>query len=196
MTLDLIDRAFLERWRTEPRPRDDGRHDSPSAPAATDPAATDLVDRLLAAAPGQWENLADHVEAARGRGRRTIAIAAAARGAGCSTVTEGLARTLRGRGRDVTVCGLAVAGHLAPTGAPHDDRIILVDAGVWFPQGPIRRQRLACLSLGCDAVIVVRRADRAAAASWASAVSAIGVEPLGEVLSFASPVDVAGEPHR
>ncbi|MFM7137904.1 MAG: hypothetical protein ACKO1M_12685, partial [Planctomycetota bacterium] len=67
-----------------------------------------------------------------------------------------------------------------------DKRIVLVDAGIWFPPGPIRRQRLLMASLGCDAAILTRRADREPAPAWAAALAAVGVTVLGEVITFAT----------
>ena len=151
----------------------------------------DLVARLLVAGGRQWAALADEIEAARLAGHRAIGIAGGARAEGRTTLVACLARTLRGRGRDVVVLttGMAAAG---PRGVPadggrlHDKRIVLVDAGIWFPPGPIRRQRLLTASLGCDAAILVRRADREPAPAWGVALAAVGVTVLGEVLTFAT----------
>lgn len=207
MTLDTLDAAFLHRWQalpprpsppTEPTdaalpcaaptpPPAPVAQAEPPSPPHTDqksdsPAdASPLVERLLAEAAPQWQAIADRVEAARGRGRRVIAVAGSERGEGRTTIVAALARVLRSRGRDVVVAapGAATAG---PT---HDKRIVLVDAGVWFPPGPIRRARLLVASYGCEAVILVRRADRTAAAAIDAALEAIGIEPLGEVVTFA-----------
>lgn len=196
-----------------PRPRPATEESAPSAPTATpeqsapaatpgqpaaavcppvqpDPGDAALVARLLAAGGSQWSALADEVEAARVAGHRTVGITGGERGEGRTTLVAGLAHTLRGRGRDVVVL---TAGPVAParTGLPsdggrqHDKRIVLIDAGIWFPPGPIRRQRLMMASLGCDAAILVRRADRAAAPAWATALAALGVTVLGEVVTFA-----------
>ena len=156
---------------------------APVAPAQV--AAGGIVARLLAAAGPQWQTLADRVESARLRGRRVIGIAGGAAGEGRSTLVECLAATLRTRGREVLRLGpleLAAQSGREPT---HDKRIVLVDAGIWFPPGPIRRPRLVAVSLGCDAAILVRRDDRPAPPAWSVALEAIGVEPLGEVISFA-----------
>lgn len=208
MTVDTLDAAFLRRWQALP-PRPPQPTDTtiaapscvaPSPPAAAaEPAApaapprhgretdspvdeSSLVERLLAAAGPQWQVIADRVEAARGRGRRVIAVAGCERGEGRTSIVAALARVLRSRGRDVVVGepGTAAAG---PT---HDKRIVLVDAGVWFPPGPIRRARLLVASYGCEAAILVRRADRPAAAAIEAALEAIGIEPLGEVVTFAT----------
>jgi hypothetical protein len=207
MTSDTLDAAFLRRWQALP-PRPPQQIDTtiaappcaaPAPPtAAAAPAApappthgrepdspgdeSPLVERLLAEAAAQWQAIADRVEAARGRGRRVIAVAGCERGEGRTTIVAALARVLRSRGRDVVVDepGAAAAG---PT---HDKRIVLVDAGVWFPPGPIRRARLLVASYGCEAAIVVRRADRPATAAIEAALEAIGIESLGEVVTFAN----------
>jgi len=218
MTLDAIDRAFVARWQarghaappsrppavapaaaspptTAPHPDREPDPGEPSPPRLqgvgdADLGDADLVARLLVAGGRQWAALADEIEAARLAGHRVIGIAGGARAEGRTTLVACLARTLRGRGRDVVVLttGMAAAG---PRGVPadggrlHDKRIVLVDAGIWFPPGPFRRPRLLMASLGCDAAILVRRADREPAPAWAAALAAVGVTVLGEVLTFA-----------
>jgi hypothetical protein len=108
-----------------------------------------------------------------------------------------LARVLRDRGRDVVALGSMTAlatddGSPADGGRSHDKRIVLVDAGIWFPAGPIRRHRLLVASLGCDAAILVRRADRDPAPAQATALAAVGVTTLGEVVTFAAAAARAG----
>jgi len=207
MTLDTLDAAFLHRWQalpprpsqpTEPTdaappcaaptppPARVAQAETPSPPRPDREAdfpddAAPLVERLLAEAAPQWQAIADRVEAARGRGRRVIAIAGSERGEGRTTIVAALARVLRSRGRDVVMAEQGAAA----AGPPHDKRIVLVDAGVWFPPGPIRRARLLVASYGCEAVILVRRADRPAVAAIDAALEAIGIEPLGEVVTFA-----------
>jgi hypothetical protein len=218
MTLDAIDRAFVARWQarghaappsrppvvapaaaspptTAPHPDREPDPGEPSPPRLqgvgdADLGDADLVARLLVAGGRQWAALADEIEAARLAGHRVIGIAGGARAEGRTTLVACLARTLRGRGRDVVVLttGMAAAG---PRGVPadggrlHDKRIVLVDAGIWFPPGPFRRPRLLMASLGCDAAILVRRADREPAPAWTAALAAVGVTVLGEVLTFA-----------
>jgi hypothetical protein len=210
MTLDFLDAAFVTRWQASLSPampvppavaaaEADGVAAPPAAEttpfvataATVEPtAADDFVGRLLAAARTEWEALADEVIAARDRGRRAIAIVACERAAGCSTLAAGLVRVLRGRGRDAVECS-AVA--IASAGAPHDKRIVIVDGGVWFPPGRINRQRLLVSSCGCDAAILVVRSGHRPPAAWSTSLEAIGVEPLGEVVSFV-PTTVGSQP--
>jgi len=199
MTLDALDRAFIDHWRSAAVPVVEFAVQpvvdaiaspampalaipAPAIPAADpQPAFGDFVDRLLDAALAEWSGLADEIEAARARGRRSIAIAACERFVGCSTIVEGLVRLLRRRGHDACGC---TAATIPAVGATHDKRIMLVDAGVWFPPGRIHRQRLLIATGGCDAAILIRRSGREPSTAWAVALEAIGVEPLGEVLSF------------
>jgi hypothetical protein len=204
MTLDALDAAFVHRWRSCRMPQPPALNPRPaaSAPAAPDAAAWPptasspdaaaeagqqagpcLVERLLAAALPQWNAVADRVEAARARGRRVIAIAGCERGEGRTTLVATLARVLRSRQREVEA---VEPGELPiAAGVTCDKRIILVDAGVWFPPGPIRRQRLMVASHGCEAALIVRRADSPPVVAIEAALEAIGVEPLGEVVTFA-----------
>jgi hypothetical protein len=214
MTLDSLDQAFVARWQrrvaagrpttvpdaeptTMPDPEPATTAGTPVAadasPAATltppDPA---LVPRLLAAGRDQWHALAAEVEAARLAGHRVIAVTGGERGEGRTTLVACLAEVLRDRGRDVVALGSTAdlaAGDADPAdgGRLHDKRIVLVDAGIWFGPGPIRRHRLLIASLGCDAAILVRRADREPAAARAASLAAVGVTPLGEVVTFAAP---------
>ncbi|MFM8735547.1 MAG: hypothetical protein ACKOC8_10175 [Pirellulales bacterium] len=196
MTLDFLDRAFLSRWDAVPAapaaatampmpasadPRLPATAFEAACPAPEEPAEhDDRIDRLLDSAGLQWGQVADEIEAARRRGRRVIAFTSSDPGAGCTTLVAGLVRLLRGRGRDV----VGRATTTDPTDGPsHDKRIVLVDAGIWFPPGRIHRQRLLLASTGCDAAIFVRKAGRPAPSSWGVALEAIGVEPLGEVIS-------------
>mgnify|MGYP006272107317 CR=1 FL=1 len=207
MTLDTLDAAFLRRWQALPSASPPPPSPAPSlvtldpvphraapvAPLAPPPSvctqgsmpdAAPLVDRLLEEAASQWQVIANRVEAARARGRRVIAVAGHERGEGRTTIVAALMRVLRSRGRDVIVGDLAhPTVHAEPT---HDKRIVLVDAGVWFPPGPIRRPRLLVASYGCEAMILVRRADRPATPAIEAALAAIGIESLGEVVTFAT----------
>jgi hypothetical protein len=149
--------------------------------------------RLFERAPEQWLALARHVERARQRGLRVIAVAGGERGEGRSTLLACLAEALRQRDHDVVCVEPADVEHAVggPVGGgvPHDTRIVLVDAGIWFPPGPIQRRRLLFTSLGHDAVILVRRADRPSLEPRAAALESLGIVVLGEVLTFATPED-------
>jgi hypothetical protein len=160
----------------------------PAPPVREEP----IVERLLAQAPDEWAALAAHVEAARQRGRRVIAVAGGRAGEGRTTLVRCLAATLRARGRDVS-CAAAhelalVAAGPDGRGPTHDKRIVLVDSGIWFPPGPIRRSVLQVESLGCEAAILVRRSGAAGGAARQAALEALGLEVLGEVLTFTSPL--------
>jgi hypothetical protein len=207
MTLDAFDHVFVARWEARgtapiatPRATEEPASGPPlPAPRATredDPLGVDpaFVNRLLAVARLQWESLALEVEAARQAGHRVIAVTGREPAEGRSTLVACLGMILRERSREVVV--------RQPAGPPthdllnagrHDRRIVLVDAGVWFPPGPIHRRRLLLASVGCDAAIVVRRACRPPAPAQAAALAAIGVTPLGEVVTFATAGDRASE---
>ncbi len=202
MTLDLLDQAFIERWQSATPVADPSRQApvSRSAPTPEPPpipgrgfeaASCDLVDRLLRAAGPEWSALADAIESARRRGLRAIAIASCEPGSGCTTIVSALSRTLHDRGHETVACE---ASDIHATGPTHDKKIVLVDAGVWFPPGRIHRHRLLVATAGCDAAILVRRGNRPAPAAWAVTLEALGIEPLGEVVSFAPPVGGMGDP--
>ena len=83
MTLDALDRAFIDHWRSAAvpvvqfavQPVVDAiappAMPVPAMPVADpEPAPGDFVDRLLDAALAEWSGLADEIEAARARGRR------------------------------------------------------------------------------------------------------------------------------
>lgn len=220
MTLDFLDQAFVDAWQSRAADAPDPTETtvsvapSPTAPAPPAPPAPGapaappaspigiegggLIAKLLQSGHDQWAGLADEVEAARLAGHRVIAITGGERGEGRSTLAACLARTLQARGREVALLaqGDALAGESgqpADGGRLHDKRIVLVDAGIWFRPGPIRRQRLAVASLGCDAVILVRRTDRPPVPAWAAALAAVGVTVLGEVLTFAP---TTNSPHK
>lgn len=215
MSLDTLDAAFVRRLAGAPRRPEpatipeparplhpvDPLHpvhpvDRVAAPSRADTATeSSCVERLLALAAEQWAALAGHVEAARQRGRRTIAVAGSRSREGRSTLVECLAATLRSRGREVACASPAELGCVAdgPDGLrpTHDRRIVLVDAGIWFPPGPIRRPVLQLASLGCDAAILVRRAGTSGGFARQAALEALGIEVLGEVLTFTDPTEAA-----
>jgi hypothetical protein len=211
VTLDAVDRAFLwhaDRARRHPsRPsqvRSNGAAAAVSEAIAPRPAAaalvpaaaihpqpiTDdgmgtLVDRLLRVVPHAWSHLAQRVEDAHRDGAEVIAITGARRGEGRTTLVECLARALMARGRRVE-CHDRVPLELASAGR-EGGTIVLVDAGVWFPGGPLRRAWLERQSLGCHAVILVRSADQPACPARGVALEAVGLKVLGEVLTMTPP---------
>ncbi|MFM7107490.1 MAG: hypothetical protein ACKOZU_02620 [Planctomycetaceae bacterium] len=206
MSLDPLDAVFLRRLAIAPGqpepaaavepPRAAGPADGGDAPPDVDPVAVESpVERLLARVPAEWAALAGHVEAARQRGLRTIAVAGSRPREGRSTLVECLATTLRSRGREVACASPTDLARVADgpdgRGPTHDRRIILVDAGIWFPPGPIRRSTLQFATQGCDAVILVRRAGAAGGFARQAALEALGIEVLGEVLTFTGPLEAA-----
>jgi len=152
----------------------------------TDDGMGSLVDRLLRVVPHAWAHLATRVEDAQREGAEVIAITGARRGEGRTTLVECLTQTLVARGRRVECLDRAPL-ELASTGRD-GGRIVLVDAGIWFPAGPLRRAWLERQSLGCHAVILVRRADQPACEARAAALEAVGLKVLGEVLTMTQPV--------
>ena len=210
-TLDAVDRAFL--WHADRARRHPSRPPQvlsngaaaavseaivarPAAaalvPAAaihpqpiTDDGMGTLVDRLLRVVPHAWSHLAKRVEDAHRDGAEVIAITGARRGEGRTTLVGGLARTLMARGRRVE-CHDRVPLELASAGR-EGGTIVLVDAGVWFPGGPLRRAWLERQSLGCHAVILVRSADQPACPARGVALEAVGLKVLGEVLTMTPP---------
>lgn len=138
-----------------------------------------LVDRLLDAAAGAWDAIARRVEEAHAAGAFVVAVAGGRRGEGRSTVVACLARALAARGRDVEVRDRAPVD----AGLRADAPIVLVDAGIWFPGGPIRRTRIERESLGCHAAILVRQAGQPPCPARGDVIRAVGLVLIGEVLT-------------
>jgi hypothetical protein len=195
MTIDFVDRAFLQRMMQPAHLVSAGpavipAGESPPVVVCEEPAAADpVVLRLVASYRDRWERLAWRVEAACAAGDRVIAITGRARGDGCSTTVNGLAHVLRLRGRDVTCRDLELSPTVATLAAETGDGLVLVDAGVWFPGGPLHRGRLARRAFGCHAAVLVRRANRPPCPACAGALTAIGIRVLGEVVTFAEAHD-------
>lgn len=192
MMLDLIDRAFLDRRASSPRrPRA-----SPTVPAAaiTPPAVRGIsaavdpvVATLLDTAAGEWQRLVSRVEAALARGARVVALAGRERAEGRTTVARGIVAILCASGHHAEYR----TGPLLLDSGGDDDRspgCLIVDAGVWFPPGPVHRGRLAKLAIGSHAAILVRREVRPACPAHEQALAALGIHPLGEVVTFAGDV--------
>lgn len=186
MSVDLIDRAFLSRLAAPVAT--DTPAEAPALAGSVDEAPLQcdpVVSLLLATCPEQWERLADHVEAAWQAGERVVAVAGRTRGDGVSTVVQGLACVLRGRGVALTCCEQRRHREGGAFDPAHGDGAVLVDGGAWFPIGPVHRGRLARAAFGCHAAILVRRADRSPCPPHAAALATLGIHVLGEVVTFA-----------
>lgn len=225
-TLDLIDRVFLgrtaldfadpvretiDRVRATVGPAvSDQTAALPAAAATVAPPSVDpqavamqfgdpLLSKLLESMQDQWIQIAEQIEAAQAVGCRVFAITAGQPGAGVTTVARGAFLTLQGRGRRVAcVSKPPLQCRDLKAREHHADRadIVIVDSGIWFPPGPIRQRQVAQLAFGCDAVILVRRADRAAVPAQGETLTACGLRVLGEVITFemASSPDDSAEP--
>lgn len=141
-----------------------------------------LVGRLLDAAPAEWERVALRIEQARRAGSEVIAVTGARRGEGRTTVVACLARLLADRGWTVECCR-EVPFTLPPAAGDDERRIVLVDPGVWFSAGPIRRAWLMRQSIGCPAVLLVRSADQPECPARGVALESLGMTVLGEVVT-------------
>jgi len=203
-TLDALDRAFLWRaeqarqWPTESLETTASLAETKVSEAKVseakvpEPGDDSLVDRLLRTVPDAWSHLAQRVEDAHRDGGLVIAITGARRGEGRTTLVECLRRTLLARGRRVACFGCAPVD--VETVRRVDDPggcIVLVDAGIWFPGGPLRRAWLERQSLGCNAVILVRRADQPECPARGVALEAVGLKVIGEVLTMSPPATTA-----
>lgn len=202
--LDMVDAVFLRRLYPHPaavQPPSPAAEIEPEATQEEQPAAvalvsppprTDtldvdhsLVEWLLEKVPEQWAALGAAVEKAVADGLRVIAVAGGGRGEGRTTLVAGLAATLTARGWQViTVVGpLAEDGEqLFATGS--DRQMAIVDAGVWFPPGPLQHDHVAAMSVGCDAAILVRRATQPPCPAWAAAIEQTGCRVIGEAVTF------------
>jgi hypothetical protein len=215
-TIDLIDQAFISRLQSagetgfrspglipgppvrphgdatmaaeRPRPAAGATPVSSAVPRASLPMAdvpADVKD-VLDAAPEAWSTLADEIEMAVAAGCRVIAVVAVRESDGGACVARGAAAALASRGHRA-ICLLRSPLQQAV----HDPAIdaadvVIVDAAGWFPPGPIRRQHLARLTFGCDAAVLVRRAERPQSIAHAEALAAIGLRVLGEVETCAA----------
>lgn len=137
-----------------------------------------MAHRLLEAVPAAWEVIGDRVVAARERGVRVVAVAGGSPGEGRTTLVLGLGRVLRERGHAVQITDQV------PTTLP-DAGLVIVDAGIWFPPGPVRPARVSLAAVGCDAAMLVRREEEPACPARGRAIQAAGLELLGEVVTFA-----------
>jgi hypothetical protein len=199
MTLDWLDNAFLTR---QPRPEPAAPAAAPKAPGAmlpdaippgprpSDTSATSedsVVARLLEAVPSAWGSLAAAIESAALDGVKVVAFTGGERSEGRSTIVVGVAEVLRRRGRSVAIH--AQAPLLLPIDEAEQARaaeIVLVDAGPWFTTGPVRRRTVERAALGCDAAVLVRRADKPPCPAWNEVLAAIGLTVIGEAVTFES----------
>lgn len=201
--LDMVDAVFLRRLYPHPAAVQPSspvaeiepeatQEEQPAAVALVSPPRTDtldvdhsLVEWLLEKVPEQWAALAAAVEKAVADGLRVIAVAGGGRGEGRTTLVAGLAATLTARGwRMITVVGpLAEDGELL-FASGSDRQVVIVDAGVWFPPGPLRHDHVAAMSVGCDAAILVRRAKQPPCPAWAAAIERAGCRVIGEAVTF------------
>lgn len=165
---------------------------SSSWPPADPGPAGPLVDRLLHAAADAWGVIARRVEDAHAAGASVVAITGARRGEGRSTVAACVARALVARGRRAEVRDRAPVD----LGPGADAPIVIVDAGIWFPGGPIRRAWVESQSLGCHAAILVRQAGQPPCPARGAAIEAVGLVLLGEVLTMVPADGVAGAGDR
>lgn len=181
MNPDWIDRAFLERPGVDCA----AAHDAPVAEAGLPrPESDDLLERLLAAAPAEWESLAEAVARSALEGRRVVAVTGGRPGEGRSTVARGVAVTLRRRGTPAEVVDRPPFLHgAAAAGGPG---VVVVDPGPWFTPGPVRRAAVARAALGCDAAIVVRAADAPPCPAWLETLAGLGIPVVAEAVTFAS----------
>jgi len=218
MTLDRLDLAFLDRFAGDVAAVDDSpcdqsvgletvvqpdalpRVQSSDVVAQTHvfkPAAATLagsaeeqrtLEQLLIHASSEWRQLADCIEQAHAGGSRVVAVAGRRRGEGRTTLVHGIARTLEDRGWRVA-CVQQPPVEASGSDAVAD--VILVDAGVWFPPGPVRRNRIANMACGCDAVLLVRRAAQPPCVVHEGVIKSLGLKVLGEALTFAAPLALA-----
>lgn len=175
--MDLLDRAFVQ--HTLPCPAVPVPEPAPAVTAAPAARSEDPLEAI-------WDGLAEAVDQASWKGHTVIAVTAAERGVGASTVAVGLARALDRRGRRMAVLhgSPSHAGYhadLLELAAEHD--LVIVDPGPWFGPGRLHRERLARLGQGCDAAIVVRREAAGPMPGVEAALEAVGLACLGEVLT-------------
>ena len=167
----------------------------PNEPVALS-AADALLARLLEDHPEQWWTVADRVCAAREAGHRVIAIAGHQSGEGRTTLMRGVAVMLEHLDWQVKMVESATAWWRELIGdaatwqwrqqvIEGDRDVVLVDAGIWFPPGPLRIHQLRNATFGFDAVLMVRHHETPPCPASEQALAATGVELIGEVVSFA-----------
>ena len=172
---------------------------SPDSPPCVHEATVEesdpIVKRLLEKVPGQWLDFAKSIESEVREGRQVIAIVGGVPGEGCSTIARGLVSTLRCRGWDVAALDDTHAIDRQDIFSMNaEKKVVVVDAGAWFPPGPIQHNRISELSNGFDAVVLVRRASKAPSAARATVIRNVGLHLIGEVETFVTNQGLS--PHR
>lgn len=161
-------------------------------PGTVDPTLQQLIKQF----PSQWAAVVAAVEQVRQEGTRVIAVAGHQQGEGRTTLVRGLALLLAERGWRVACFASASAWwqelvgdaanwqHRLPEAVATDD-LVLVDAGIWFPPGPLRPQQLQLKMFGFDGALLVRRHTLPANPARDGAIANAGLRVVGEVVSFA-----------
>ena len=163
-----------------------------SSPGTVDPTLQQLLKQFLS----QWAAVATAVEQARQKGARVIAVAGHQQGEGRTTLVRGLALLLAERGWRVACFASASAWWQELVGDAANwqqqrsqtvagDDLVLVDAGIWFPPGPLRPQQLQLKMFGFDGALLVRRQALPANPARDGAIANAGLRVVGEVVSFA-----------
>ncbi|MGA1619725.1 MAG: hypothetical protein ACO37F_14585 [Pirellulales bacterium] len=162
-------------------------------------SSTDTVDptllRLIDHFSEQWASVVTAVEEARRAGTQVIAIAGHQPGEGRTTLVQGLSLLLAKRGWQVACFGSASAWwqELVGDAASWQDRLprlaaaddlVLVDAGIWFPPGPLRPQQLTLKMFGFDGVVLVRRHALPPNPARDAAIAKGGLQAIGEIVNF------------
>ena len=167
-------------------------------------SAVEAVDltllHLLERCPEQWAAVVAAVEEARKAGARVIAVAGHQQGEGRTTLVRGLSLLLAERGWQVTCFASAASWwqeligpgasrqhRLSPTTAADDD-LVLVDAGIWFPPGPLRPRQLQLKMFGFDGAVLMRHSDLSPSPSREEAIANAGLHAIGEIVSFSSTI--------
>jgi len=156
-----------------------------------DPTLLQLLDRF----PAQWTAVVTAVEEARRAGTRVIAVAGHQPGEGRTTLAQGLRLLLVERGWRVACFASASAWwqELVGEAASWQDRfsqaaavddLVLVDAGIWFPPGPLRPQQLQLKMFGFDGALLVRRHSLPSNPARDAAIAKGGLRAIGEIVSF------------
>ena len=163
-----------------------------SSPGTVDPTLLQLLEQF----PSQWAAVATAVEQARQNGTRVIAVAGHQQGEGRTTLVRGLTLLLAERGWRVACFASASAwwqelvGDAAnwqqrlPEAVTADD-LVLVDAGIWFPPGPLQPQQLQLKMFGFDGALLVRRHALPANPARDGVIANAGLQAVGEIVSFA-----------